>query len=419
MVSVSLHSPYDLRTWRIRIFAITWLAYVGYYFTRKHLPVVQPLFMEEYGWSMFDLGIVAAAFQLTYAVGQLVMGAVGDRFGARRLLLAGMVATLVLSLLSGLVTTVSALVIIWLANGFAQATGWPATVATMARWFPRKTRGRVMGWWTTNYMVGDTLATWLAAASIGLAPTMLVAIRWGFWIPALVFGFVILAVWRWHREAPEDVGIYDVPDTNGPNGRVAHWRDLAAVVKVPGLWVAAIITGALKFAMYVFFFWTVTYLVDARGYSDTGAGYLAALLPLGGAAGAISAGWVSDRVFDGRRIPVAVILLLILAIVTVAIPRVSSDAYVLAALFLTAGFAIYGPESLLAGAGAIEYAPPGAMGTAVGFVNAVGSLAGIPAGLATAAIAESFGWEAVFWMVAALAIATMLGALPLWNSRGK
>ena len=78
MVSVSLHSSHDLRTWRIRIFAITWLAYVGYYFTRKHLPVVQPLFLEEYGWSMFDLGIVAAAFQLTYAVGQLVRGAVGD-----------------------------------------------------------------------------------------------------------------------------------------------------------------------------------------------------------------------------------------------------------------------------------------------------------------------------------------------------
>ncbi|HDS74836.1 MAG TPA: MFS transporter [Firmicutes bacterium] len=419
MASVSLHTLRDLRTWRIRIFVVTWLAYVGYYFTRKHLPVVQPLFLEEYGWSMFDLGVIAAAFQLTYAVGQLVMGAVGDRFGARRLLLVGMIATLAMSLFSGLATTVSAFIVIWLVNGFAQATGWPATVATMARWFPRKTRGRVMGWWTTNYMVGDTLATWLAAASIAAAPTALTAIRWGFWIPALAFCVVIFVVWKWHREAPEDVGIYEVPDTNGPNGRAVHWRDLAAVVKVPGLWVAAVITGALKFAMYVFFFWTVTYLVDARGYSDAAAGYLAALLPLGGAAGAICAGWTSDRLFTGRRIPVAVILLFVLAVVTVAIPYTSSDPYVLAALFLVAGFAIYGPESLLAGAGAIEYAPAGAMGTAVGFVNAIGSLAGIPAGLATAAIAESFGWEAVFWMVAALAVITMFGALPLWNSRGK
>ena len=36
-------------------------------------------------------------------------------------------------------------------NGLAQATGWSGNVGTMASWFHKHERGKVMGVWSTNF----------------------------------------------------------------------------------------------------------------------------------------------------------------------------------------------------------------------------------------------------------------------------
>jgi sugar phosphate permease len=411
-----------VRRWRVRIFIATYLAYVGYYLTRKNLPVVQPAMIEEFGWTIVEVGLIATVFQATYATGQLVMGALGDRLGARRMLLWGMSATVLLSLASGFAASVPLLVVIWAANGFAQATGWPAAVKTIAAWFPRRIRGRIMGWWTTNYQVGDTLATWITTVSLTAFGW-----RWGFKLPALALGLIIILVALWHRNDPADVGIdlerngatgaIGVTSANG-NDRQFHFRDVSRVVRMPALWAMALISGSLKFAMYVFFFWTVTYLVDEHGFGFVRAGTLAALIPLGGVVGAVTAGWASDRFFDSRRMPIGVLMPALLTAVVVVIPFLPSDPWLLGVTFFVVGFAIYGPESLIAGAGAVELAPPGTAATAVGFVNAIASLSGVPAGVLTALVAEAYGWSSVYIMLGVVTSFAALGSLPLWNLRG-
>ena len=402
------------RRWQARVFIGTWLAYVGYYFCRKSLPVVQPVLMDEFGWSKLELGIVATAFQLTYAVGQLVTGILGDRLGARLMLALGLAATILLSALSGFATTITALAIIWALNGFAQATGWPATVRTMAHWFRREQRGRVMGWWSTNYQVGDALGTWIAASAIGLG----LGWRWGFWLPALALAALLVPIFWGQRDSPTDVGLGTETAATGANGAM-RWSDFTHVLRIPALWGIALVNSSLKFVMYVFFFWVVTYLVEAHAYSTDKAAFLAALVPLGGVVGAVAAGWISDRVFAARRMPVAVIMLCVLTVVVIAVPYAGGNPWALAPLFVLAGFAIYGPESLIAGAAAVELAPKHAAATGVGLVNAIASLSGVPAGIVGATVAQQFGWPAVFFMLGAVSFAALLVAAPMWNVRGR
>src|SRR5262245_5033256 len=73
--------------WRWQIFAITWLAYVGYYLTRKTFWVVKSELMkpEVMGLTMRQMGWIDVANQLAYSIGQFVWGLFGDRVGTAKL----------------------------------------------------------------------------------------------------------------------------------------------------------------------------------------------------------------------------------------------------------------------------------------------------------------------------------------------
>jgi MFS transporter, OPA family, sugar phosphate sensor protein UhpC len=408
----SMPQPFD--SWRSRVFVATWVAYAGFYFCRKNLPVVQPVLMDEFGWSMIELGLVITAFQLTYAVGQLLTGIAGDRLGARNVLAIGLGATILLNIVSGFAASVPFLIVVWALNGFAQATGWPVLVRTMSEWFSREERGRVMGVWSTNYQVGDAVATSIAASAIGMG----LGWRWGFWLPALALAMLLPLIFRWHRNSPGDVSPRDRVSEDQPTAPM-RWADLGAVLKIPALWGIAAVNATLKFVMYILFFWSVTYLVEARDYPIDTAGYLAVAVPLGGISGAIFAGWISDKLFGSRRMPVTAIMLVLLAASVAAVPHVSATPLLMALLFAFVGFALYGPESLLAATAAVEFAPPQFAATGVGLVNAVASSSGVLAGVVGAVIVERFGWTYLFYGLAIVSLSALAIALPMWHARGR
>src|ERR1051325_4309450 len=89
--------------WRWQVFFVTWLAYLGFYLTRKSFSVakvelVKPTVM---GWSKPELAWVDAAFLVTYAAGSFIWGAVGDRYGTRKAILTGMLASILIAVLMG------------------------------------------------------------------------------------------------------------------------------------------------------------------------------------------------------------------------------------------------------------------------------------------------------------------------------
>ena len=83
---MSAKQAVSARAWRTRIFGLTWLSYLSYYFTRKNYSVIK----SSLGLTSSQLTIIETVYTSAYAVGQFVNGALADVVGPRRLIAVGM-----------------------------------------------------------------------------------------------------------------------------------------------------------------------------------------------------------------------------------------------------------------------------------------------------------------------------------------
>lgn len=160
-VSVALSPAH--RSWRTKVFAATWLSYVGFYFCRKPFSAAKAAIGIETGWSATTLGNVWAAYLIAYSVGQFVAAAMGTKLGPRKNVLLGMALSIAVTSAFGITLSIPVMVGLVAINGLAQATGWSGNVGTMAGWFHKLERGRVMGAWSTTFTVGALTSGWAMA----------------------------------------------------------------------------------------------------------------------------------------------------------------------------------------------------------------------------------------------------------------
>ncbi len=74
--------------WRWQIFGITWLAYFGFYLTRKAFWVAKVDIGEgsAVGLTLTEMSGIEFGYGVCYAAGQFIFGMSGDLFTARQLL---------------------------------------------------------------------------------------------------------------------------------------------------------------------------------------------------------------------------------------------------------------------------------------------------------------------------------------------
>ena len=97
--------------WRWQILTITWLAYAGFYLTRKSFAVAKVEMGEgtPIGLTTLQMSWIDGAYLTAYAIGQFVWGICGDRMGTRRVVLAGMLVSVATALAMGASTLAVAL----------------------------------------------------------------------------------------------------------------------------------------------------------------------------------------------------------------------------------------------------------------------------------------------------------------------
>jgi sugar phosphate permease len=131
--------------------------------------------------------------------------------------------------------------------------------------------------------------------------------------------------------------------------------------------------------------------------------------------GPILIGLASDKLFGARRMPACVISLLLLTVTLalfMAALHTGSVLLVVALLFVM-GLTLYGPDSMISGAAAIDFGKAKAGATAAGFVNGCGSVGAVLGGL----LPGYFDSVTVFIVFAGCALFSALVLIPHWNSR--
>ena len=201
-----------LRRLQIRAFGLTWLSYASYYLVRKNVSVVKSTLTDTLGITVGQLGAMDTFYLAAYALGQFVNGALGDRLGARRVIGLGMLASAAAAFVMGMSGTALVFITVFGLNGFFQSTGWPNNVKAMQPWFPARTRGKIMGFWCTNYQVGGLVAT-------ALATFLMVTFgwRWAFFVPGTWVAMVGGAILLFLVERPQDKGLPPVEDSDAPD----------------------------------------------------------------------------------------------------------------------------------------------------------------------------------------------------------
>jgi sugar phosphate permease len=260
------------------------------------------------------------------------------------------------------------------ANGLAQGTAWPTLVGTMATWFRRDERGRVMGLWATNFQAGGVAANALAAWMLG-------AYGWrsAFFAGAAVLASAWWVVFLWQRDKPEDAGLPPLVDEREP--------DTGAGALAPGAWpqgaaaniaLVSVFYFCVKFIRYALWSWAPFFLAKNFGLKGADAGFASTTFDVAGIFGVLATGWLSDRVFRGRR---AGVCLAMMVAMTAACALLYSWGATSPAAFAICialvGFTLYGPDALLTSAGAMDIGSKRHALLAAGIINGTGSLGSV------------------------------------------
>ena len=430
-------SPIDgtYRRWRIRIFAITWIAYAGLYFTRQSFSVAKLGILDDPILSVSlnsrVLGQLDAVYLTAYAVGQFVWGQAADRYGPRVVLLGGLAISAVATLFMGLLPALVFLLPLMIVQGLAQSTGWAANLDNMAQFFSIGERGRVLGFWSTNYAFGGLVA----APILGwIAYSIFNSWRVAFFAGAAVVLVVLLLVLVFQRNRPTDVGLPPIEvfhadeESSGKIAALDHIPEAEAVAEPTTSWWSTLTTtlrepmvrslGAayflLKPARYAILLWgpviVAERLPDASNLEAT-------LIPiafgLAGILAPILLGRISDKVFQARRVPATVLSLAILvAALALFVPLTATqNTVVMVAVLAVIGLSIYGADSMVSCVAAVDFGTSKHAGTAAGLVNGCGSVGAILGGL----LPGYLGTSALFYGFAGAAFIAMLILLPHWN----
>lgn len=408
----------ELRKKQRNIFTALWLTYASYYLCRVNLSASVPAIMDATGFGEKELGQVGAVFLFVYSFGQLINGQLGDRFGARILAPLGMAGSAFVNFLFGFSGSLHKMMILWGVNGYFQSMGWGVMVKTLANWFPPRLRGTVSGLFGSSYKIGN-IAGWLLAGFIA----ELLDWRYAFWVPAgLVFLSALNSLLK-IRNAPEQIGLPSVEEQAGTTStgtnddeHLGFGFTLRRTFGNPLVWVAGFATTSLSVVVYGLLFWTPTYINKVYGLKLSGAVSGSVILPASGISGLMFCGWLSDRLFGGRRAPVVSLGALLVAIIIFVffVPSGRVGSWPLALLLLgVVGFIAFGSHGLIVTVIAMEFGSRKAAASSAGFLNSFGYLGGCLSVGAVGYIVSATGWNGAFllWAGASALSAMLIGAL--------
>jgi MFS transporter, OPA family, glycerol-3-phosphate transporter len=423
----------SLSCWQWRVFWLLWGAYASYYLCRVNFAVAQPMILKEFpNWTNAQVGSIPSIYAIFYAIGQIVNGTIGQRYGARLMMTCALICASLTNLLFSTTSSYPVMLALWSVNGFGQSAGWSLLIQTISNWNTSDRRGTVIGLISTCYQVGNVVS-WLLAGFLCEA----VGWRAAFAVPSLILIPMAVAFCLFLRNTPEEVGFGTVrddiaaPEPVEPNpapssasseGWASTWHILGLTLSNRVLWVLAIGFFCMNSVRYAFMNWSVQYMADFQGRSIKGSAITAIMIPLVGSLGAISAGWASDHLFGKRRAPVCAIMLVGLATVCGVFSAIPREHWLLATVFLgVAGFMIYGPDMLMSGAATVDVSHPKAASIATGFTMCFGATGAIfsGAGVGWLKDAAKGDWALVFWVLAGLSLLSAMLMVTIWNARPK
>jgi predicted MFS family arabinose efflux permease len=187
------------------IFWLSAAAFIVVAIMRVTDPIL-PILADEFGLTVGKASIVVTAFTVPYALVQLLVGPLGDRFGKLKIVVYALAASSIFTLMCALADSVELLAGFRFLAGMATAAVVPLSMAFIADNFSYEVRQPVIARYLSGLIMGQ-----IAGGSLG----GIMAELFGWRVIFIVFGIVVGAmtyfVWRFskhHEERVRPVALY-------------------------------------------------------------------------------------------------------------------------------------------------------------------------------------------------------------------
>jgi ACS family hexuronate transporter-like MFS transporter len=262
------------------------------------------------GWSEIDYGDIVFAFQLAYAIGFVFAGRIIDRLGTKLGLALALVAWSAAALAHAGATTYGAgaaavLAVFnlrytaWVARfiaarfalGIRESGSFPASIKTVAEWFPRRDRAFATGVFNAGTNVGAVI-TPLVVPWI----TIQLGWRWAFAVTGAL-GFAWLLTWWALYEAPHrhprvsSGELALIQEDAGEKQATIPWRALLPHRETWAFAIGKLLTDPI---WWLYLFWVPDFFSRTHGLSLSESGPPIVVIYLMADVGSVGGGWLSS-----------------------------------------------------------------------------------------------------------------------------
>ncbi|PWT96812.1 MAG: MFS transporter [Bacteroidetes bacterium] len=280
--------------YRFRVLAFLCSLTALTYLDRICISLVGVRVKADLGLSNTQFGWVLGAFSLAYALFEIPAGILGDKIGARAVLIRIVIWWSVCTALTGMVSGLFSLIIIRFLFGVGEAGTYPNSMIVISRWFPKNETGRALAWLGIGSQLGSAIAPWIIVTLAGYygwrIPFFVNGAIGIVWVLACYFGFrnspaEVKKISPSEREKIESGSYYTSSQHSIPWRVVLNNRNLLSLL---------LMYFCCQWAQYFFVAWMPLYLQEGRHFSESEMKNIAFVIFLVGICGNLVGGAAGD-----------------------------------------------------------------------------------------------------------------------------
>ena len=297
---------------RWRIWIVACLAHTISMFHRAAMAPMADRIMADFGISAMAFGSLGAVYFYVYAAMQLPSGTLADTLGPRKTITAGMLLSGVGSLVMSLAPSFGIVYLGRVMVSFGVSVVWLSLVKLVMEWFRRRESATMMGFTHAVVNSGQIAAATplaLMVMSVGWRASLLT-------IAQVTFG---LAAVNWFivRDNPARVGLPSIAEPEreaipqvgvlGDSSGLSLAQRLKVVFSNKHLWPLFLLgLGTYGAFSTLFHNWVVVYLMQTYDMPRDFAANVVIVAIIGMVVGGPLVGFLSDRIFQNRRLPAVI-----------------------------------------------------------------------------------------------------------------
>ncbi len=373
---------------------MVWLfsaVYFVSYLTRINFGAVISEMIDATGYSksLFSLSVTGSF--ITYGLGQIIAGILGDKLNPKMLISIGFITTVSMNLIISVCQTPYQMLPFWCINGFAQAFMWPPLIKIMSCYYSQIDFSRVVVWVTAGGHLG-TMLIYL------VTPLLISVFSWrAVFAFSATLGVVMLALWVKICPKTENANI---PSKNiALSGKAPKAKLFTALLF--GVLIVVALQGMLRDGVTT---WMPSYISENYSIGNAISILTGVIMPIFSVISCKLANLLYEKRFTNPLTCAGAIFVCGVFATSGLLLTIGKSVIVSVFLLALLIACMHGVTFILTGVLPVYYRKFSNISTVSGFINSAAYFGSAVSTYGIAVITDNFGWTATlaFWLVIAV-----------------